>query len=593
MSIKGQPEWKDDEKITSILINRIAELEERMEEQKKEMLSLIKSLKRSSIVNEETHENVKNLKNIWRLLRTMMEEWMTFTNWTGPSKILRTKFMFQRIIWIFLFFSFMGATIYVMVLTTTSYLSYSELTSIEFVWNVPVQFPTITICNLNPFFIKDLISSFSYQQLNNYSYYINSFGFNQSNVNSNIYFEMANYQKLFAAVKYNLSQTMYLAAQTQGLNSLISYFKSKTLSCSFLGEPCDFQNDFSVYTETENLFCFKYNSNISNTKNISKAGLANSFQFSFFLDSTSEVLTKNRGLRIYIHDQKRIYPVVFHDIKPGIETNIGLRQTNSQRLSEPYTNCIDELTSDNFKQTSVIQYMLNVLKIVSYTFKLCENIIFTNILKQNCSCMDKSYIMTDLPYICHTPSQIDCMNSFRNSYSADASEHCPIRNLIIEIFIVTIIINLSFKIKECTNVEYDKEITYSEYLTPWYADYVKNSIKPFFSNLNSNNEIALLNDNFPLNSSFDSIRQNIISFNIYFYDLNFNLISASSQSSWFILFANLAGICGGSFLGMSLLAIFEFLELCLLSIFYIVKFSFFSIVEKFKNPQINNYNMNN
>ena len=443
MSIKV--DWKDDEKSSSILINRVTELEERMDEQKQEMHSLIKSLRRSTKVHEETHENGKNLQSLYRLLTTMTEEWMTFSSWTGPSKILRTKNLIQKIIWIFLFFLFMGATIYVMVLTTNAYFSYNELISFGFVWNVPAQFPVITICNLNPFFLKNLISPTSYQQLNNYSYYINSFGVEQLNVNSNNNFEIGNYQKILAAVKYNLSQTMYLAAQAQGLNSLISYFKSKTLSCSFLGEPCDFQNDFSVYTETENLFCFKYNSNISNTKNISKAGLANSFQFSFFLDSTSEVLTKNRGLRIYIHDQKRIYPVVFHDIKPGIETNIGLRQTNSQRLSEPYTNCIDELTSDNFKQTSVIQYMLNVLKIVSYTFKLCENIIFTNILKQNCSCMDKSYIMTDLPYICHTPSQIDCMNSFRNSYSADASVDCPIGNLI-KIFILTIIINLSLKI---------------------------------------------------------------------------------------------------------------------------------------------------
>ena len=120
---------------------------------------------------------------------------------------------------------------------------------------------------------------------------------------------------------------------------------------------------------------------------------------------------------------------------------------------------------------------------------------------------------------------------------------------------------------------------------------MKNSIKPFLSNLNSNSEIALLNDVFPQNSSLESIRQNIISLNIFYNDLNLNLVSSSPQSSWFILFANLAGICGGSFLGMSLLAIFEFCELILLSFFYMVKFGISLIYEKIKNPHLNKHNI--
>ena len=107
MSIKV--DWKDDEKSSSILINRVTELEERMDEQKQEMHSLIKSLRRSTKVHEETHENGKNLQSLYRLLTTMTEEWMTFSSWTGPSKILRTKNLIQKIIWIFLFFFIYGS----------------------------------------------------------------------------------------------------------------------------------------------------------------------------------------------------------------------------------------------------------------------------------------------------------------------------------------------------------------------------------------------------------------------------------------------------------------------------------------------------
>ena len=415
---------------SNILINRIIQLEITIDEQRLEIKNLVKLLRNSTRINKELHQEDTNCQSISELLRKLTLEWITLSSWTGPSKILRAKNLFQKFVWIFVFFLFMAATFYVLAVNINEYRSYTEVTTIGFVWQAPVQFPTITICNLNPFFIKILTSQYTYEQLNKYSYYSNFFGLNRSN--SNDFFDFVNYQKLLAAVKYNLSQAMYLAAQTHGLNSLITYFQSKTLSCSFLGEPCNFQSDFSIYTETENLFCFKYNSNITNPKKINKAGIANAFQFSYFLDdSFSEIFTEKRGLRIYIHNQKRIYPLIFDDIQPGKLTNIALRLTYSQRLSSPYTNCIDDLTYNNKNKTTVMQYMFNVLNISSYSFKLCENIVFTNNLKQACDCMDKSYRMSDLPYICHTQTQINCMNSFRIAYSEDALVACPLGNLLV------------------------------------------------------------------------------------------------------------------------------------------------------------------
>ena len=123
-------------------------------------------------------------------------------------------------------------------------------------------------------------------------------------------------------------------------------------------------------------------------------------------------------------------------------------------------------------------------------------------------------------------------------------------------------------------MDFGKEISYSESVTDWYVDYMKNSIQPYLNNLNEssiNPQLILLNQAFPQNAPIDLIRQNIVSFNIFYNDLTYNLISDVPQTNWFGLFTNMAGICGGSFLGISLLAIFEFLEYVFFSIYIILK----------------------
>ena len=91
-----------------------------------------------------------------------------------------------------------------------------------------------------------------------------------------------------------------------------------------------------------------------------------------------------------------------------------------------------------------------------------------------------------------------------------------------------------------------------------------------------------LNQVFAQNASVNSIRENIVTFNIFYNDLTYILISDVAQTNWFGLLTNLAGICGGSFLGISLLAIFEFLEYVLFSFLIIIKHLFSKIGFKLK-----------
>jgi hypothetical protein len=117
---------------------------------------------------------------------------------------------------------------------------------------------------------------------------------------------------------------------------------------------------------------------------------------------------------------------------------------------------------------------------------------------------------------------------------------------------------------------------------------MKNSLQPFLSIINTstnnnnihsnlNPQMLTLNQAFPQEASVASIRSNIVTFNVYFEDLRYNLISGTPQINWFSLFANLAGICGGSFLGMSFLAILEFFEYLIFLFCILFKYGFYKL----------------
>jgi hypothetical protein len=102
---------------------------------------------------------------------------------------------------------------------------------------------------------------------------------------------------------------------------------------------------------------------------------------------------------------------------------------------------------------------------------------------------------------------------------------------------------------------------------------MKESLKPYLQAQNQEDlspQIIKLNQSFAQDATIDQIRKNLVAFNIYYTDLRYNQINGVKQIDWFILVANIAGICGGSFLGISLISVVEFLELWVVAIGIIV-----------------------
>ncbi len=134
--------------------------------------------------------------------------------------------------------------------------------------------------------------------------------------------------------------------------------------------------------------------------------------------------------------------------------------------------------------------------------------------------------------------------------------------------------------KECFQVDYNVDISQSELLTDWYVNYKKESIKAFLNKSDIKPKIDLFNRAFSQNATTEQIRKNLIAVNLYYSRLSYTIISDQPKSDWLMLLASIGGCLGGSFIGLSIVSMTEFLELILRIIGIFAHRSFFYIAKK-------------
>jgi hypothetical protein len=250
-------------------------------------------LETTNIINVPPLQAVPNdnSSELCQSLKKLLVEWMETSSWTGPPLILRTTNKIRRIFWLFMFLLFMGSTIYMLYYLIEQYVAYTEVTSTSIRSDAVTQFPTITICSLNPYFLDELTPPYIFEQLNNYSFYSqNFFDFNGTEDTLNNTFAPVRLQKLIASAKYSEYNRMYRLAEELGWDSLLRMFQSKILSCSFMGVSCNLLSDFKISLNMDNMFCFKFNSEKQSIKASAKADPLNGFQLRLYLGAYNDLV---------------------------------------------------------------------------------------------------------------------------------------------------------------------------------------------------------------------------------------------------------------------------------------------------------------
>jgi hypothetical protein len=407
--------------------------------------------------------------------------------------------------------------------STMEYISFKVNTNIEVVNERQAFFPSVSICNLNPFNTYD-------PQINKELHDIlDSPKFNYSQARTY-------YVPMLTVKSIRKYLNVYIA--NKSLEEKRKYgheFNYMMIDCLFNTAPC-WKNSKSIKIEWFYHFdygnCFKIagfnNQELRTTKNGYKGGL----QLELYIGNSSlyEPFTNKRGIKVLINnisDNLNDLEDEGIDVPAGFLTNIAVKRTFFQRLDYPYSNCVKDLTQNGQYQTKTIKSMFENLNITLYSQKLCEKYIYSQLLLEKCNCLAPAFTfmhknITNVEN-CMTPVQVICSEEFHYNYFSKPRENfneCP---------------------QECSYFEYDFEISHSNFITEWYLDL----LKYHYSVQNRTNPVSRkMKPKLELIKNLDEARKDIVALNIFYKKIDYTLITQTPLWNINTLLSNFGGQIG-------------------------------------------------
>ena len=335
---------------------------------------------------------------------------------------------------------------------------------------------------------------------------------------------------------------------------ILSFFK--LIFKRYQGKPCDI-DDFEKYHDYQYGNCFRFNGNSSNIRKSKKIGWKNGLRLELFVGEPDrqQQYTYKAGVRIIIHNQSDITLSEENgiDVSVGHQTNIGITRTITKRKPYPYSFCIDNhRSSKNLNKNSYLKLLIEKYpQMTKYNQNFCIQTCIQEFLIKKCNCFDLSLpiplnITNSDPNGCESLDDLKCIESeeslFYESEINTCYNNCP---------------------NECEQIFYETKISNAKYPTKWYTSILKNSTRFRYRILYQ--LINSYDDNESV--TFLDLQQTILMVNVFYDNMNYNLIEEHSEISIETLLAFIGGNLG-LFLGISVLSLIEILEI----IFYIIYF---------------------
>lgn len=215
----------------------------------------------------------------------LTKHWAENTTFHAIPNSVRSKNNFLKLIWILAFLGALSFTAFTIIFQFMEFYSYDTLTTIKLVDSNMINFPAITICNINPFSTLDAIKFVS----------------NNSDLASYLekdYFGAAialKYAKRAELLGNNINDTF---RRSMGLD-----IDSFVISCYYNGKRCDIQSDFEWSYDSEFANCFTFASGKS-SKTVSKIGQDNGLNVNFFVGLPNSIYTLDffTGAYVFVHN---------------------------------------------------------------------------------------------------------------------------------------------------------------------------------------------------------------------------------------------------------------------------------------------------
>ncbi|XP_054708571.1 degenerin deg-1-like [Uloborus diversus] len=456
----------------------------------------------------------------------------------GLRRIFETRSSFGKLLWIFIFLSALAGCTYHCSFLIRKYLSFGKVTSTEEIHAKELDFPALTVCNLNIVkkqFLEEQLEknkNTTHERLKGFCFESEETFLNRSNA------------KDLSDIWENLGVTLdHLKWYGHQVYDLI-------VQCTYNAKDC-FNRSITkdLPLKTENITISDYPSTrlgYCHTIKLNETTLGLTLTLNIERDDYWDLLSPEFGVRLLIHPREA-YPtldrggIVLH---PGTKTYISIRIREIQRLPAPYGDC-----TTTFRDSPLASLLKHrdedFLKYhYYYTYEFCQTLCRESLLLQECHCVEEQINSTHKFCNPCNKAEEDCKDEFKKRFDDNDTNACT-----------------QLCRPACEDTRYDFTLSTSEWPNIEFQDFVLKRWPELRSDFTEGNSSGSVNETY--------LNKNFLRVHVFIQEMNYLRFKDVEAYSLPELFADLGG-CLGLYIGVSLISIIEFHELILhiMTIFY-------------------------
>ena len=222
-------------------------------------------------------------------------------------------------------------------------------------------------------------------------------------------------------------------------------------------------------------------------------------------------------IKLFIHNSSYL-PLTDVDgisLSTGYETNVKVSQTFYKKLPAPYGECIEDAQSILSFDSDL--YRSSVSLTSTYSQKFCLQVCIQELIINMCGCYDLYLPQTRNSNVsaCDWNYLNLCVSKVYEFYmSSDSATRC-----------------LSDCPVECESVDFNLDISYATFPTPFYA-YLLDLYQTMHPELSSGRTLSY---------NSDILKKSVMAVNVYYDDISFNIIEESPAMTQNQLIGNIGG----------------------------------------------------
>lgn len=480
----------------------------------------------------------------------------------GWGQVVNERRIILKLVWVIVTLSAYIGNGWHISLLVTQYLNYptEQVARVKF---TAIEFPSITICNIQPMSFSTGLDILSNTSSKLYQWTQITDTYFENNNASMLGLTDDQYEYLYNRLRQPVGYFENIGDEAIVIGQQISDF---LIRCTYPDEICS-QSNFSFYQNPTYFNCFTFNGgNLSDDDLITKTtGPQKGLSMILYLESDNGDMLYNgtyhtlsnignaAGIRVVIHPPDSLPTPVDNgfDVPPGTSSSVGIKVSRADRLDPPIGECKKNKTSFSDKYV--------------YSQQACLLLCQQSHVMKNCFCISSQLpIPFDLDNLRYCGQfNISDPQFFFDNLSCEA-------RVTQEFAINETLRNSCECLPLCEESAYETEVSYSY----WPLDYVQEDFyekyvinNPDRDTLKAYNNLKRFNITELIQNGL--IRKNFVRLNVYLKDLIVEEVIQKRTYELQNLFSDMGGTFG-LWIGVSILSWFEIFELLVkLTVFWL------------------------